>query len=143
MIFDQQALFSNAQAITATAVSTNVIDLGAHGTAFGHAAPLPRDWGKGEEIPILVQVVETFATLTSLTITVEMDDNAAFSSATTVDTTVAVPVASLVAGKQFTIDDFPLGLTERYVRLKYTVTGSDATAGKITAGIVPAYQTNG
>lgn len=35
----------------------------------------------------------------------------------------------------------PVGLTERYIRLYYTVAGSNATAGKITAGHVLANQT--
>jgi hypothetical protein len=143
MIFDTQSLFSNAQAITATTASTNLIDLGAHGTVYGASTALPRDMGKGKKLPVLIQVTETFATLTSLTISVEVDDNSSFSSATTVATTGAVAAAALTAGKQFSIDTLPLGTNERYVRLKYTVAGSDATAGKITAGIVPATQTNG
>jgi hypothetical protein len=35
MILDSTTLFSNAQAITATAASTNYIDLGAPGTVYG------------------------------------------------------------------------------------------------------------
>ena len=35
MIFDKQNLFSDAQAITADAASTNVIDLGPTGTPVG------------------------------------------------------------------------------------------------------------
>jgi hypothetical protein len=143
MILDKQSLLSDAQAITATAASTNVIDLGAAGTVYGAAAALPRDLGKGCKVPLLLQVVETFATLTSLTIDVQVDDNAAFSSPKTVATTGAIAAANLTAGKQFSIDAFPRGTDERYVRLNYTVGGSNATAGKITAGAVPGIQTNG
>lgn len=143
MIFDSTALFSDAQAVTATAASTNLIDLKANGTVYGAAAALSRDLGKGNDVPILVQVVETFATLTSLTVTVETDDNASFSSAKTAWTSPAIPAATLVAGYKFPINCLPFGTDERYVRLKYTVAGTDATAGKITAGIVAAVQTNG
>lgn len=143
MIFDKQSLLSDAQAVTATAASTNCIDLGATGTVYGAASALTRDIGKGCKVPLLIQVTETFATLTSLTVSVEVDDNSSFSSATTIATTPAILAASLTAGTQFVIDAFPKGTNERYVRLKYTVAGSNATAGKITAGAVPGIQTNG
>ena len=58
MLLDQQALFSAAQAITATAASTNVIDTGSN-----------KDVGKYGDIPLLIQVVEGFNNLTSLTVT--------------------------------------------------------------------------
>lgn len=142
MIFDAQTKFSAAQAVTATAVSTNVIDLGAAGIPYGGSVALTRDFGVTDKIPLAIQVVANFATLTSLTVSVETDDNEAFSSATTVATTPAIPVAQLVAGYQFTIDDIPFRTRERYVRLRYTVGGSNATAGAITAGVVTALQRN-
>lgn len=138
-LFDEGGLFSEDQAVTATAASTNSIDTQAMGTPAGNAGALVFDLGLSE-IPILVQVTEAFATLTSLTVTVEMDDNSSFSSATTIATTPAVPAATLVAGYRFpafTVT-IPEGATERYFRLKYTVAGSDATAGKIFAGVVAA-----
>jgi len=142
MIFDTTLQFSSNQAITATAASTNSIDLGATGTPFGGIA-LTRDIGAGKEIAISCLVTETFATLTSLTVTIETDDNSSFSSATTVYSSGAIPVATLVAGYPFKVPaHFPLGTNERYVRLKYTVAGSSATTGKITAGVVDGRQTN-
>lgn len=141
MIFDAQTRFSNAQAVTASAASTNVIDLGAAGTPYGSSTALSRDQGV-MHIPIHIQVVTAFATLTSLKVAVQVDDNSSFSSATTVLETEAIPAASLVAGYVFNIDSFPLKTNERYVRLYYTVAGSDATAGAITAGVVAAAQRN-
>jgi hypothetical protein len=41
----EQQLFSDSQALTQTAVSTNIIDLGATGTVTGGAAALVRDIG--------------------------------------------------------------------------------------------------
>ncbi|GAL43041.1 Bbp16 family capsid cement protein [Citrobacter werkmanii] len=129
MLLDQQALFSAAQAITATAVSTNVIDTGSS-----------KDVGKNGDIPLLIQVVEAFNTLTSLTVTVQTDDNSAFSSPTDVISMV-IPLASLTVGYKTPVITLPMKL-ERYIRLNYTVTGTAPTTGKVTAGIVGGVQTN-
>ena len=129
MLLDQQALFSAAQAITATAASTNVIDTGSN-----------KDVGKYGDIPLLIQVVESFNTLTSLTVTVQTDDNSAFSSATDV-LSLTIPLASLVQGYKSPVITLPMKLG-RYIRLNYTVTGTAPTAGKVTAGITGGVQTN-
>lgn len=143
MIFDSTLLLSNAQAITADAASTNIIDLGAPGKAYGAAANLVRDVGKGKPIPLLVQVVEAFATLTSLTVSLQVDDADTFGSPKTVWTSPAIPVAELIAGKVVVPEYIPRGTNERYMRLYYDVTGSNATAGKITAGVTMGNQSNG
>lgn len=129
MLLDQQALFSAAQAITATAASTNVIDTGSN-----------KDVGKYGDIPLLIQVVEGFNNLTSLTVTVQTDDNSAFSSAADV-LSMTIPLASLVLGYKSPVITLPMKM-ERYIRLNYTVTGTAPTTGKITAGITGGVQTN-
>lgn len=134
MILDKQNLFSDQQAITASAASTNQIDLGANGTPVYGAAALRSDLGISD-VPLLIQVTEAFATLTSLAVSVQVDNDAAFGSPKTVVSTPAVPVAELKAGYRFPIVWVPRGTDERYVRLSYTVAGTNATAGKITAGI--------
>lgn len=143
MIMDATGLFSEGQAITATAASTNLIDLGATGTIYGASSAIVRDIGPGNRIPLFVTVTQSFNTLTTLTITLETDDNAGFSSATTIWTSPAYTLAQLaVAAKQNLLpDSIPLGANERYLRLKYTVGGSNPTLGKITAGVVAARQT--
>lgn len=135
MIFDAQALFSDAQAITATAASTNIIDLGAPGTPKHAAAAITQDVGRGRHIPMRVQVVEDFDNLTTLTVAVQVDDDVAFGSPTTV-MEVDVALADLVAGKVILPEYVPRGTDERYMRMYYTVTGTAPTAGKITAGLV-------
>lgn len=145
MIFDAQTRFSNAQAITASAVSTNVIDTLAAGTPFGHSGAVTRDFGVNSEMveaELQIQVVQDFATLTSLTVSVQTATDSAFTSPTTVLSTQAVPAASLKAGYVFNIDELPFRTRERYIRLNYTVGGSNATAGAITAGVVAAGQRN-
>jgi hypothetical protein len=140
MIFDKENLFSDAQAITATAASTNYIDLGATGTVPYGSSALVRDIGKGEPLPLRIQVTEAFNTLTSLTVAIEVDDNTSFSSVRTVDTQT-IALAGLTLGAVFEgLKYVPVGVNERYVRLNYTVTGAAPTLGKITAGIVAAHQ---
>ncbi|HBV6399049.1 hypothetical protein INQ73_09200 [Klebsiella pneumoniae] len=129
MLLDQQALFSAAQAITATTASTNVIDTGSN-----------KDVGKYGDIPLLIQVVEGFNNLTSLTVTVQTDDNSAFSSAADV-LSMTIPLASLVLGYKSPVITLPMKM-ERYIRLNYTVTGTAPTTGKVTAGITGGVQTN-
>lgn len=142
MILSAQQLFSDDQAVTATAVSTNVIDLGVRGTPYDAAAALNGDVGKGAKVPILVQVTEDFATLTSLTFTIEVSANSNLSSSTVLYSSGAVAAADLVAGYQLPVDVLPNGATARYLGIRYTVGGSNATAGKITAGITMGNQTN-
>ena len=141
MIFDKLGLFSNAQAVTASAASTDIVDFGAPGTPIRAAAALSQDLGKSI-IPIRIQVVTTFLTLTSLTVSWQMDNDEGFGSPTTVLASQAIPVATLIAGYVFNIQHVPLLSEERYGRLLYTVAGSNATAGAVTAGFVVANQTN-
>lgn len=142
MILSANQLFSDDQAITATAISTNVIDLGVRGTPYDAAAALIGDVGKGTPVPVLIQVTEDFATLTSLTVTLETDAAATLDDAPVVLATEVIAVADLVAGKQTHMQFLPNGVTGRYLGVRYTVTGSDASAGKITAGITMGNQTN-
>lgn len=141
MIFSAQSIFSDDQAITATAASTNTIDLQATGTVYGAAAAISRDIGPGTAIDFLAQVTEDFNTLTSLAIALQVDDNSSFSSATTVFTH-SVVLADLTAGYKLPFIYVPLNVNERYVRMNYTVTGTNPTTGKITSGIVMGVQTN-
>lgn len=135
MLTDALGTFSNGQAITASAASTNYVDLGAPGVPALNTITPTRDVGKGNVVPIRIQVTEAFATLTSLKVAVQVDDNTSFSSPTTVFESEAIPLASLVAGYVFNIEALPRGTNERYMQLYYTVAGSNATAGKVFAAI--------
>lgn len=118
MILDKDLVFSEEQAVTADAASTNALDLKADGDAVG------------QELCIHVVVTTTFATLTSLAIKVQTSANN--SDWSDVVLSPAIAAASLVKGKEIFTIRVPKGL-KRYVRLYYDVTGSNATAGKITA----------
>lgn len=144
MIFDSQNLFSDAQAITADAASTNVIDLGAVGTPVGGVAPLRRDLGAGGPVPIRIQVTETFNNLTSMNTILETSDAEGFGSGVTIlAETGDVPLASLVQGAVLSPQYVPLGASKRYLRVRYDITGTAPTTGAVTAGIVAGHQTNG
>jgi len=119
MLLDAQSLFSDAQAITASSASVNVVR-----------------FGKGEFtfVPLLIQVVEDFATLTSLTIKIQTAVDSAFTNPVDLASTTIL-AADLKAGKVAPINFIPSG-NLGYIRIYYTVTGSNATAGKITAGVV-------
>jgi hypothetical protein len=146
MIFDKTLLFSDQQAITATAASTNHINLGAMGRAYGHAADLARDAFKSAHVPLLIQVTETFTSGNSdetLKIDIELDSTETFTPDKTI-TLGTFAKAVLVAGFQMPWTLLPQGVNLQYARLKYTVAGTgNFTGGKITAGVVAGVQTNG
>jgi hypothetical protein len=139
MIFSAEQLFSDDQAVTATAISENVIDLGVAGTPYAGVAPLVQDIGKGAPVCILIQVTEAFVTNTDLTITVEVGATAALGE---VRVTETILVADLIVGATTFMQYLPIGIDERYLGVRYTIGGSDATAGAITAGVTMGNQTN-
>ena len=154
-ITDGLLTLSAAQAITATAASTNIIDLTGAGSGnapnmvFGGSV-YGADMGVGDgmAVPkIVVSVGTAFLTLTSLTVAAQFaPDNGSNAPGTyiTYAQTGAIPVADLVAGAFIgtfgypqmptkvdgILTDYPL---PRFVRLDYTVAGSNATAGTVNA----------
>lgn len=136
MLFDLESMFSDAQAITATAVSTNTLDFGAVDTPKHAAGPITRDVGRGRPIPVVVQVVQTFNTLTSLRIDLEVSDAADFGSGVVVVSSITVPLARLTAGERVAPFYLPEGMNKRYARLNYVVSGTNPTQGRVTAGLV-------
>lgn len=123
-------------AITVTRPSTNVLDM-----------LVARDMGAGDLLGIHVNVMQAFATLTSLTIEFQVSA-AAGSGFVTILTSMAIPVAQLIVGAPIFRYGVPLNQVlnatagvlaapGRYMRLNYTVTGSDATAGSVFSYINP------
>jgi hypothetical protein len=146
MIFDAENLFSNAQAVTASAASTNIVDFGARGTPEGAPAAIVRDMSKGEPIEC-VGVVTTTATSggsATLLMSFQTDNDVAFGSPRTVWVApAAIAVASLVEGYDLQLPtQLPNPANERYCRWYYTVATADLTAGKFKIGFVAAKQTN-
>ena len=141
MISDANLKLSAAQAVTATALSTNVIAWPDLGTPYGEDAAPTRELGTGTPIPLLIQVTTAFATLTDLTITIETSANSDMTSSTVLASTPAIPAASLVAGYRPALAAvMPEQASGKYFAVRYTVGGSNATAGAITASIVAGVQ---
>lgn len=131
MITDKLLRFSDAQAITTTAVSTDKADLSQ-----------ARDIGEGEDLYAVFTVGTAFAGGTSVNMAIAVADDAALSSnVTTIGMTGPVVTASLTAGSQFTVRLGPLmGSTgKRYIGASYTVVGT-YTAGTVTVDIVHGIQ---
>ena len=140
MLLSKEQNFSESQALTATAASTNIIDLGATGTVVGAPAALVRDIGKGNRIDVLVSLdVDSGGTSPTIDVALQVDDNDAFSSATTVAT--ASQLAGGSAGDRIALYWIPEGTNERYLRINYTLGGTSPTY-TVTAGIVASDQTN-
>jgi hypothetical protein len=133
MILDKNLILSELQAVTATAISANVIDLGINGIVPYEAAAAAMNLGAGNEIPFLLMVNEDFAALTSLTVTIETSAAAALTSPTVLYTSGAIPLATLKAGYKLPIRWMPDAPLLRYLGIRYTVTGTTASAGKVTA----------
>lgn len=125
MYLDTLNEFSDKQAVTATAISTKVVDLG----------PAPRDVGTGEPLYLVVACDETFNNLDSLTVALESSDAAGLTSSTVhVEKTVAA--ADLTAGKVLLSVALPAGDYKRNLGMRYTVAGAAPTAGKVSAALV-------
>lgn len=125
MQYDKNAIFSDNQAITATAASTNNIE-----TAGDIAAGTP--------VPFAIEITETFNNLTSLTIAIETaDTEAALVSSPVTLYSETFLAAKLVKGAVVGTNVFPKG-AKHFCRMKYTVTGTAPTTGKIKAGVVVA-----
>lgn len=124
MYLDQQLLFDdNAEHLT-TEASTNLVDFGA-----------ARNLGVGEDLYFVIIVDTAFTDASSnstMTITLETDDNASFSSATTAQT-IGTFAALAAAGTRLAVKLQPDKINERYLRVKYTVANGDLSTGKFTA----------
>jgi hypothetical protein len=142
MILDNSLVLSSAQAITATANSTNRIDLGPTGF-WGFA-------GRATPIPIVLDCTETFTddSGTDGTVTISVKSNTASGDYTTGVKThyvsPAIAVTALTAGADLNalFRAFIPVDAQRYVFLTYTVASMTASAGKITAAVTMSLQTS-
>lgn len=119
MINDSQLYFSNAQALTATADATNVID-----------ASIARQLGDGRPLSVFIHVnVAADGTTTDETyaFSITTDDNASLSS----DTTVVGPVSKTYTQLAInTLHEIPIpqnSVFEQYIGLVYTLGGTTPT----------------
>lgn len=134
MILDKQNLFSEDQAVTVTADSTNIIDLGNDDSEVNPAL------NEKGDLEVFAQVTTAFASGTSLKVSLLSSDSSTFSSSTTVSESAAIATASLVQGYKFKLGQLT-EIDEQYLKLVYTVVGT-MSAGNILAGLVLDKQTN-
>lgn len=127
MILDGQHLFSNAQALTSTAASTNIIDLGSD-----------RNIGVGEEMAVVLQLTvaaddadgnETYSAA------IQTDDNSSFSSAATLGTLTIT--RGDAAGTRYVFMLPKDSSVEQYLRVNYTLGGTSPSV-TLDAFLIPA-----
>lgn len=112
MILDANLQFSDAQALTATAASTNSIDL-----------KQDRDVGVGKPLWLVIQSqAAPGGTSPTIAISLETDDNSSFSSAVVAATSPALTAAEFASGTIYAMP-WPRE-NERHNRLKYTLGGT-------------------
>ncbi len=142
---DKNVEFSDAQAVTATAISSNVYDIFA--TGKGGQNPISPntgiDIGNGNNNDLYL-VVSTAVAITdtgsdaTLNVTFETADNEAMSTNLTVlaQTGVKAFATYAAAGSQVWVIKLPIAMYRRYIGVRYTV-----AAGPFTAGAFDAYIT--
>lgn len=130
MLTDSQLNLSVSQAVTASAVSGNTIDLSQI-----------RDVGAGEELNVYVNVEVAALAAGAATVNFQVITSAApaLTSPTIIGQTDAIPKASLPIGQQIIIP-VPRSLInklgQRYLGLQYTVATGPLTAGTFSAGVI-------
>lgn len=127
MITDKLLMFSEAQAVTNTAASTDVIDLG---PIDGNR----RDIGVGYPLEFWVLVNEAATAIGEATVNIQLQTSENNSSWSTIYDSGALAKATLTAGKRVVSAKVPAGV-QRYLRVNYSVATGPLTAGKFTAGI--------
>lgn len=128
MITDAFLTLSVAQAVTASAVSTNTVDTGV----------APRDLGPGTPLSIAFSVDTTVTAAGAATVNFQFISSAAanLSAATIIVQTDAIPKATLVAGFRFQLwvpRTQLLALGQRYIGVQYTVGTGPLTGGAFSA----------
>ena len=122
MLLSKYGVLSDAQAITTTAVSTNVIDCLVANAKIGD----------GGSLFLNARVNEAFSGGTSLALALQSSASESSGYVTKI-TTPAIVTASLTAGATVISIGLPMDLL-RYLRCNYTVVGT-YTAGKLDVWI--------
>lgn len=140
MLTDALLQLSTAQVVTATAVSTNTIDLGTN-----------RDIGAGEDLYAIFTVDEAAAAVGAATVTFQVITSAAadLSSATVLVQTGAIAKTDLTLGRRpiclcippSALLAQPIG--QRYFGVNYSIGTGPLTAGKFSCTIANSEPTAG
>lgn len=134
MYVDKQAEFSDNQAVTATAISTNVYDLFPVGNAVNSNAV--RDIGVGEDVYLVVQTDAAVTAAGAATVTVTLESSSTADLATTPTVHFSSPafaIAAMGANKTLMAFKLPAADYKRYIGVRYTVATGPLTAGSFSA----------
>lgn len=127
MILDKLLMLSEGQAVTASAASTDVIDLGPiDGTR--------RDIGVGYPLEFWATVNTTATAAGAATVNIQLQTSPDNSTWTTLTASGDLALSALTAGKRVMSQKVPQGV-QRYLRVNYVVGTGPLTAGAFTAGI--------
>lgn len=134
MLIDRQNQFSNAQALTATAASTDYIDLGA-----------VRNIGAGESLYLVLHITTAFTDSGSdstMTPSLETDDNTSFSSVATLRTyDVFAALTAINTIRKYRLEPVTdAGSYERYLQMRYTIANGNLTTGAVSAFLLEDVQ---
>lgn len=126
MFYDSLNVFSNNQAITATADSTNKVHIGGLKLA-----------GKMDPILIEIKVTAAFDKLTNLDVALHQADTEGGSYTAVPGMSETKLLAALTKGAKFAgFRILTPGTTKPWLKLVYTVTGTNPDVGKIHAALV-------
>jgi hypothetical protein len=128
---DRMNTFSNAQVVTATAISTDVLDTNNTGSPNGI-----KDLGIGDGmqgVTLNVTVPVAFAGGTSIQINLESSAAEGMTSPTVHWASPAIPLAQLTQGAILARVPLPAGNYLRYMGVRYTVVGTMSGGGAVDA----------
>lgn len=145
MPIDAKEFFSDNQNLAQVVGAYNSdksIDLwgGPQQTTINNNSPVS-DFGRGNEMEIVVQVTQAFAgaTATVLVELVQADDEGlttnlqSLTQAPGGSITVGIPVATLVVGYRWRLNLPAFGITKRFLGLRYSIFTATTTAGQVSA----------
>ena len=153
MYVDKQMEFSDAQAVTSTAISSNVYDILSKttgGATISSVTPGNTRLDLGGQFQDLYLVIQTAVAITdagsdaTLVATFETADDVGLSTNNTVllsSGTLAFATYA-TAGSQILVAKLPSALYRRYIGVRYTVASGPFTAGAIDAFITTTPQSN-
>ncbi len=128
MFIDAQLLFSDAQAVTAAAGSTNTVDLG-----------VASDIGTGEDLYLVsvcdVAMTDGAGNTYPLVVALEGDSTTTFTPDGTQDMFTFPAASAAGTTKIAKLSPGSAPLQYQYIRVKYTPTGGNLTGGSFTTFI--------
>lgn len=134
MFIDSQLQFAQNQAVTASAASTNIVDLGTN-----------REPGVSDGLRVFNTVSQSATAAGAATVQLQLQaaTDAAFTAPIILNETDMLPVAQLTAGfTAYVPVPITLGVNYRYLRMFYNVGTGPLTAGAFTSEIVTGPQAN-